>query len=80
MNAWNLKRWKAGDYVLHDADAKKPEMLMLVVQVVESPLTTIYTTVYLTDDNRQQWENHEEYLHSPHLFGIEVSNGRAYFS
>jgi hypothetical protein len=39
----NNKKWKVGDYVIHDMDAKEPYMLMKVIKIQENGL---YITKY----------------------------------
>lgn len=39
--------WDLGDIVLHDADAKEPRMLMVVVGKMQVLLSVTYLTVYL---------------------------------
>lgn len=72
----NTTAWKIGDLVIHDADAKQAEMLMIVLG--DSPdgrLCTKYAQANRMNgdlDRRrpQVWQNPPEVLHDPALFGI----------
>lgn len=69
----NERQWFPGDLVLHDADAKRAEMLMLVVFVTRGGLVR---TRYL--DYRQPrtvYENRIAVLHDPARFGVAVPGG-----
>ena len=74
----NTTTWKAGDLVIHDADAKKAYMLMRVVGYTRQGLVkTRYIDPNMTDhDNykstKEIWTNEPKYLHDPAGFGIEV--------
>ncbi len=69
----NTVKWKPGDIVLHDADAKCREMLMYVMGYTKDGLCR---TRYVDSDRIfgggwRVWENPIEYLHDPIRFGIE---------
>lgn len=81
----NTKEWRPGDLVIHDADAKRPDMLMIVLGL---DAYGDYQTIYL-DVNRalhtniakgsrglelraKVWTNAGHFLHDPARFGIEV--------
>lgn len=70
----NTQRWQRGDIVIHDKDAKRPEMLM-VVQGYHR-YTGECRTTYLHPDYLQcmqkRYYNDIQYLHDPARFGIEV--------
>ena len=67
----NTVEWKVGDLVIHDADAKKPHMLMRVIRIRPDGQ---YVTKYI--DKRWVREppisNDKKYLHDPKRFGIQV--------
>lgn len=68
----NTADWQVGDIVIHDADAKKPHMLMVVVDHLETDEGREYATVYLdTERNRQKrYWNPMRNLHDPARFNI----------
>ena len=71
----NTVRWEVGDLVLHDADAKKPEMLMRVVGWRNSVLGETVTTQYVTPGEgrgKTIFENDVKYLHDPRRFAISL--------
>lgn len=68
----NTIRWMIGDLVLHDADRKRPEMLMRVIGYTPEGLCR---TRYL--DGTGRWRrailtNEITYLHDPARFGVAV--------
>ena len=69
----NTTRWRAGDFVIHDADAKRIDMLMVVISCSRDG---IYRTRYaFTNEQprswrRKVWRNTLEPLHDPSRFGI----------
>lgn len=71
----NTRDWQPGDIVIHDVDAKIPEMLMCVVKY--RPRKKVYVTVYLHPDYMQSmrgtFENERRFLHDPARFGIDVT-------
>lgn len=74
----NTMRWKVGDLVIHDADAKRTEMLMVVLGYAkDGRCRTRYATGNaLNGDERRRkpaiWENPISHLHDPARFGISV--------
>jgi hypothetical protein len=68
----NTVRWKVGDLVLHDADAKKAEMLMRVVGYSEK--TGLCLTRYVTQNERDKmvYPNDVKFLHDPRRFAISL--------
>lgn len=80
----NTIDWQIGDLVLHDADAKEPRMLMVVVGETDIPHQ--YMTIYVGQDDKQRreimratarinapdaaiiWYNDKKYLHAPWVF------------
>ena len=84
----NTVTWKRGDLVLHSADAKRAEMLMVVTGYTKGGLCrTSYSTPNeanggaLRKRMRQKpevWENDPRYLHDPARFGVTAvaHNGR----
>ena len=77
----NTIKWKPGDFVLHDADAKKPEMLMRVLRVYDDGrVITMYATPnQMNGDDRRRprpsWQNSLTHLHDPARFGIAANAG-----
>lgn len=80
----NTIEWKPGDLVLHDDDAKRADMLMVVISRIRSgPNAGRYRTRYLNTDacearkamhqyRRTVWKNSIEKLHDPARFGVRV--------
>lgn len=74
----NVTEWPVGALVIHDADAKRPDMLMRVTG--RDKTTGEYTTRYAYPDEqpkpwrRKTWKNDKRYLHDPVRFGIKVPN------
>ena len=67
----NTTRWKIGDIVIHDADAKTDRMLMRVVgETDDGRLITRYLDRSVC---RDKYENRPEVLHDPARFGITTS-------
>ena len=71
----NTIDWKVGDIVIHDADAKKPRMLMLVIRVQKNGLIV---TEYIDENIRRlclflqtKYKNDKKFLHDPKIFGIK---------
>jgi hypothetical protein len=71
----NTTEWKPGDLVIHDDDAKRPDMLMVVLGRSKAG---IYRTRYAFPDQqpkpwrRKVWRNTVESLHDPRRFGIAL--------
>lgn len=75
IHAPNTTLWCVGDYVIHDADAKRTDMLMVVTGRSRDG---IYRTRYAYPAEqprswrRKIWRNALASLHDPRRFGIEV--------
>ena len=73
IHAPNTTRWRVGYFVIHDADAKRADMLMVVTGCSRDG---IYQTRYAFPDaqprswRRKVWRNTLEPLHDPCRFGI----------
>jgi hypothetical protein len=73
----NTTHWQPGDLVLHDADAKRSDMLMRVIRYRESD--GFCQTEYVESEKSEQWGkgarsrlwNRLAVLHDPRLFGIQ---------
>ncbi|MBK7615598.1 MAG: hypothetical protein IPJ08_14405 [Burkholderiales bacterium] len=71
----NTHLWQAGDLVIHDADAKRADMLMVVIGCNRQG---IYRTRYAFPDEQPRawrhrgWRNTLAPLHDPTRFGIVV--------
>lgn len=65
----NTEKWGVNEIVIHDADAKEPRMLMVVIGRTS---TGEIKTRYLlpSEHGRKVWVNHLEYLHDPKRFGL----------
>ena len=67
----NTIDWRVGAIVIHDADAKRANMLMIVVKIQKNGLIQ---TKYLFPDGGKStqkiWKNRKEHLHHPIRFGI----------
>lgn len=60
----NTTHWKAGDLVIHDADAKTDHMLMRVIGYTSDGLCK---TQYVEETKRRTvFTNELKYLHDPH--------------
>lgn len=70
----NKSRWWKGDVVIHDADAKEPKMLMVVIGYSRDGLCK---TQYCNPlcHRRTIWQNGIEFLHDPKKFGIDPAIG-----
>lgn len=73
----NTTLWPVGSLVLHDGDAKTPEMLMRVTSYNRK--TGEFRTRYAHPDAPKQWKktlwrNTIGSLHDPSRFGLKVSN------
>ncbi len=77
----NEIRWKPGDLVIHDADAKTPEMLMIVVGYTGSgQCQTRYhqpSDRMSKSNKRKVWLNDPKYLHDPARFNIATRSDNA---
>lgn len=71
----NTCEWQPGDVVIHDADAKRPDMLMVVVGCSRAG---VYRSRYLFPSEQPKnwrkkiWRNTIESLHDPRRFGITL--------
>jgi hypothetical protein len=71
----NSCTWQPGDIVIHDADAKRPDMLMVVIGCSRAG---VYRTRYLFPAEQPKnwrkkiWRNTIEPLHDPRRFGIAL--------
>ena len=83
----NMRLWKPGDLVIHDADAKTQEMLMKIEDVIcHKDAEDTYVSVYLYPRKSRcsscqqyinKWDNTKycnelKYLHDPARFGINT--------
>jgi hypothetical protein len=73
----NATAWKPGDLVIHDDDAKRPDMLMVVLGCSKMG---VYRTRYAfpklqaKEDRQKVWRNTLEALHDPRRFGIMLKS------
>lgn len=71
----NTIEWSVGDYVVHDDDAKRADMLMVVIGRSKAG---IYRTRYAFPEalprswRQKVWRNSLPPLHDPRRFGIKV--------
>jgi hypothetical protein len=71
----NATQWRVGDVVIHDSDAKRADMLMVVIGCSRQG---IYRTRYAFPEERPRawrrkvWRNTVESLHDPARFGIGI--------
>jgi hypothetical protein len=71
----HTRPWKVGDLVIHDADAKRADMLMVVIGHSRQG---IYRTRYAFPDEQPRYWRHKVWrntlapLHDPTRFGIDV--------
>jgi hypothetical protein len=85
----NKITWKVGDFVLHDIDAKRPEMIMQVIGYQGNGLCkTVYfythewdricptcgQTMKVSDKRKRVYKNDIKYLHPLGAFGISEPN------
>lgn len=75
----NNIRWRKGDIVLHDADAKEPRMFMRVIGYTRDGLCK---TQYVDKSHKRTiYTNDIKYLHSLSQFGLsEISRDADYFA
>lgn len=81
----NTVKWKVGDFVIHDIDAKTPEMIMQVIDYQKNGLCkTVYFKIHewdricptcgnimkVTDKRKRVYKNDIKYLHPLSAFGI----------
>ena len=81
----NTTQWQPGDLVIHDSDAKRADMLMIVLgQDATGAFRTRYAFPWAQPRpwRRKVWRNTIEWLHDPARFGISTprlsqpSNGK----
>ena len=71
----NTTQWQPGDLVIHDSDAKRTDMLMIVLgQDAAGVFRTRYAFPWAQPRpwRRKIWRNTVEWLHDPARFGITV--------
>lgn len=70
----NTTTWRRGDLVIHDADAKRADMLMRVTGYDRA--TGLVKTRYVRPQRYAGmlgvWRNELRYLHDPRRFGIPL--------
>ena len=67
----NTTHWQYGAIVIHDADAKKSDMLMMVIGFTKDGLAkTQY--VHRVKHADKVYKNELKYLHDPTRFGIAI--------
>lgn len=72
----NPVQWTPGALVIHDADEKKPHMLMIVLKVNGHRITTQYLDQGDRRPKRPRtWENNLCALHDPARWGISPKEG-----
>lgn len=64
----NIRHWTKGDIVIHDADAKRDDMLMVVIGYTRDGL--VKTQYRDRRHRRTVFTNALRYLHDPALFDI----------
>lgn len=64
----NARHWERGDFVLHDADAKRADMLMVVIGFTRDGL--VKTRYRDRKRGRKVWVNPLAVLHDSARFGI----------
>ena len=72
----NTTQWQPGDLVIHDSDAKRADMLMIVLgQDATGAFRTRYAFPWAQPRpwRRKVWRNTMEWLHDPARFGISAS-------
>lgn len=71
--AANTTHWRRGCLVIHDADAKREHMLMVVIGFARDGLVK---TRYVSDERPQRvYQNVMAVLHDPERFGIALPQG-----
>jgi hypothetical protein len=72
----NTIHWRAGDVVIHDADAKEPRMLMRVIGFTRDGLVK---TQYVDGETwgAKVYENKPQILHDPKQFGFTAATPQA---
>lgn len=76
----NAKVWTLGDLVIHDDDAKRPDMLMRVLgRIASGPRKGMFRTQYFYPEHQPKawrkkvWVNPGEKLHDPARFAIDTT-------
>lgn len=74
----NSTTWRVGDLVIHDADAKRADLLMRVTGYDRA--TGLVRTRYIRASHhnaplRGVWRNELRFLHDPRRFGIALPEG-----
>ena len=65
----NEIKWRIGDIVIHDADAKNEKMLMKVIEILPEHKRK---TIYINQKSAQKsYINRCEVLHDPRRFNID---------
>ena len=75
LHVANRVEWKTGDYVVHDSDAKRTDMLMVVIgRSRAGGFRTRYVVPFGLPRSwrRRVWLNIIETLNDPKRFGIEL--------
>ena len=71
----NATQWRVDDFVMHDSDAKRADMLMVVIGCTRQ---AVCRTRYAFPEEqprawrRKVWRNTVESLHDPARFGIGI--------
>lgn len=69
----NTTHWRRGCLAIHDADAKREDMLMVVIGFDRDGLVK---TRYVSDQRPQRvYANELRFLHDPARFGIALPQG-----
>ena len=83
----NTTKWKVGDIIIHDADAKREDMLMRVIEIKQNSVGQLrYVCEYISKahhmyekglnrkefDKWNKWENSVKPLHDPKRFNIST--------
>ncbi len=70
----NKVNWKVGDKVIHDADAKRIGMLMIVTNICDKSklIQTEYFDMNNSDLPAKNYLNDKKFLHDPKRFGIKL--------
>jgi hypothetical protein len=71
-NTPNTIDWPKGSLVIHDADAKAPDMLMVVTGHTRDGRIKTQYIVNSTFSTAKVWTNPKEALHDPASFGIPL--------
>jgi hypothetical protein len=73
----NATEWQIGDLVIHDADAKRADMLMIVTGRSRNGIVRtgyLFPETMSRDWRRKVWRNTIDSLHDPQRFGIATQN------